>query len=234
MIGGESDKMRDFLIANAVPVIAGIAVLELILTVLLAVCFGKKKSVTVLLMALIALGLTFDAAVMALGSVMPEGLLSVLSRVRFIGHGILIPLNIALCGCVLDWQGTKKQTVLWIITAVVCVLGAASGIARQTELRELGGIVRYASAGAPLWAEKINRVLSFGTVLPLLAAGIGVIIKKKNPCIFLAAFLMFVFSALGPATGNADLIFLISMFGELLMVLFFLLHAKTAVRDGDA
>lgn len=218
--------MRDILITYCAPIITVVAVLELLVTVLLFADFAKKKSPAVLLMALIALGLTFDGAVMALGSVLPAGVLEPLSRVRYIAHGLLIPLNIALCGYVLDWEGTKKQTVLWIITAVICVLGAVSGFARQMELRELGGILRYASAGSPAWAEKINRVLSFGTVLPLLAAGVGVIIRKKNPCIFLAAFLMFTFSAIGPATGNADLIFLISMFGELLMVFFFLLHEK--------
>ena len=219
--------MREVLIAGAEPIAAVIAVLELILTVLLAADYAKKKSPAVLLMALVALGLTFDGAVMALGAVLPAGLLAGLSRARFVCHGLLIPLMIAVCGYVLGWGGTKKQTVLWCITAAVCVLGAASGFARQAELRELGGVIRYASAGAPVWAEKINRVLSFGTVLPLLAAGVCVFIRKKNPCIFLAAFLMFAFSALGPATGNADLIFLISMFGELFMVFFFLLHEKT-------
>ena len=33
--------------------------------------------------------------------------------------------------------------------------------------------------------------------------------------------MMFVFSALGPATGNTDFIFLISVIGEWLMVVFF-------------
>ena len=41
---------------------------------------------------------------------------------------------------------------------------------------------------------------------------------------------MFAFSALGPATGNIDLIFLIGMIGEALMVLFSLLHAKKAAK----
>lgn len=39
---------------------------------------------------------------------------------------------------------------------------------------------------------------------------------------------MFFFSALGPATGNFDLIFFISMFGEVGMALFFLLYAGKA------
>lgn len=38
---------------------------------------------------------------------------------------------------------------------------------------------------------------------------------------------MFFFSALGPATGNTDILFLISIFGEVLMILFLILYAVT-------
>ena len=38
---------------------------------------------------------------------------------------------------------------------------------------------------------------------------------------------MFFFSALGPATGNTDFLFLISMLGEVLMILFLILYAVT-------
>ena len=44
--------------------------------------------------------------------------------------------------------------------------------------------------------------------------------------LFLSRFLMFAFSALGPASGSFDLIFFISMFGEVCMVLCLLLYAR--------
>lgn len=224
--------MREFFIANGALLASVIAVAELILTVLLFVLYAKKRKTAILLTALVTLGLTFDAAVMALGTVIPEGLLPVLSRIRFVSHGLLVPLNIALCGYALRWEGTKKMTVLWVITAVICVLGAASGFGRVLELREFAGMLRHvASDATPVWADKINRMLSFGTVLPLIAAGVAVIIREKNPCIFLGGLLMFVFAALGPATGNTDLIFLISMIGELLMAVFFLLFALTFYKN---
>ena len=50
--------------------------------------------------------------------------------------------------------------------------------------------------------------------------------KQKTPHLFLSGFLMFAFSALGPATGNFDHIFFITMIGEVLMVLFFWFYAK--------
>ena len=76
----------------------------------------------------------------------------------------------------------------------------------------------------------IESILSFGTILPLLAFGVAAVIRKKGPFVLLGGLMMFVFSALGPATGNTDLIFYISMFGELLMVLFLLLYAKKEAK----
>jgi len=64
-------------------------------------------------------------------------------------------------------------------------------------------------------------VLSFSYIRGLLS-----IVRFYWFSSFLAGFLMFAFSALGPATGNFDLIFYISMFGEICMALFFLLYAK--------
>lgn len=224
--------MRDFFIQNGAVITAALAIVECIITVLLFADAAKKKSIPVLLMALITLGLTIDAGVMALGSVIPEGILPVCSRIRFVAHGLLVPLNLALCGYALRWEGTKKLAVVWVITAIICVLGAASGFARVLELREFAGIVRHAAGDStPVWADKINRLLSFGTVLPLIAAGVAVIVKEKNPWLFLSGLLMFVFAALGPATGNTDLIFLISMFGEVLMAACFFIYAKTALRE---
>ena len=67
----------------------------------------------------------------------------------------------------------------------------------------------------------IESILSFGTILPLLAFGVAAIIRKKRPFVLPGGLMMFVFSALGPATGNTDFIFLISVIGEWLMVVFF-------------
>ena len=108
---------------------------------------------------------------------------------------------------------------------------ADRGACTVLELREIAGVKRYASGEAtPKWADLISQVLSFGTVIPMILAGIIVWIKQKNPHLFLSGFLMFAFSALGPATGNTDLIFFISMFGELLMVFFLWLCARKTAR----
>jgi len=91
----------------------------------------------------------------------------------------------------------------------------------------IAGVTQFkASDATPAWASLISSILSFGTVIPMMIVGIIVWIKQKTPHLFLSGFFMFVFSAIGPATGNADLIFYISMFGELLLVFFLYLYSK--------
>lgn len=218
--------MRDFLINFCPVIIAAIAVSEAVLTVLLFMIYVKKQQSIALIMAIVGAGLLFDAFVMGLGAFMPEGILRVLNRVRYVSHGLLIPMNIAICGYGMRWFDIKLK-IVWSITAVLCILGCVAGSCRVLELRDFAGIIRYVAADTtPVWADKINRIISYGTVIPIILVGIYVWIKERTPTFFLAGALMFVFAMLGPITGNIDLIFLISMFGEVLMLLFFYLYAK--------
>ena len=111
------------------------------------------------------------------------------------------------------------------------VAGFAQAIAIDLEMKTLGNVIRHVSAEtSPAWAEAISSLLSFGTVIPVMIIGIYVWKKEKTPHLFLSGFLMFAFSALGPATGNFDLIFFISMIGEVFMVLFFYLFALVMTK----
>ena len=218
--------MRDLLWNNGPVIAAVLAVLELVIALLLLKRYGTEKKVLRLLMALVSFGLFYDAAVLALGSFLPEAVLKPLSQLRFVFHGTLIPLLLPLCAEALAWK-KKAKTAVWIVTALLMTGGLLSGILTKLEPSQAAGITRYLSGeGTPALAERFTRILSYGTVVPLIAAGIVIWVKKKDPCLFLAGFLMFAFSALGPATGNFDLIFLIGMFGEVLMVLFFLLYGR--------
>lgn len=189
--------------------------------------YTKGKNILHLLSGAITVGLFYDALILALGTVLREGpVLMGLSQVRFVSHGALIPLIFLICDYALDLKGIPMKAV-WIFTGILIVLGIAEGFAVQLELRTVAGICRYASGeGTPGWADAISGLLSYGTVVPLMIVGIVVWAKQKTPRLFLAGFLMFAFSALGPATGNFDLIFYISMYGEVLMVLFFYLYAQ--------
>ncbi len=216
--------MRTLLLSICKPAIMVIALVELVMTIVLFKKYAKDKKPIALCMALITVGLLIDASVIALGGFIDVTKFALLSRCRFIAHGALIPLLFPICGYSLK-ANNKVMKVVWVFTAVIMVAGLAEALASVLEVKEMAGVMRYVAGDAtPVWAEKISRLLSFGTVIPLMICGVIVWIKQKNPNIFLSGFLMFAFSALGPATGNADLIFFISMFGEALMILFFILY----------
>ena len=219
--------MREILLRSCPIMLWVIAALEGLFVILALRGWKESRKPLTLLTALVAFGLFYDALILALGGVLREGaLLLTLSRLRFVLHGALIPLLFAICAYALDFNKTWK-TIVWVFTGLLIVLGIAEGFATDLAVQHVAGIVRCTSGeGTPSWAKAVSGVLSYGTVVPLIIAGVIVWVRQKTPALFLAGFLMFAFSALGPATGNTDLIFFISMFGEVCMALFFLLYAK--------
>jgi len=215
--------MKAILFASCVPMLWVITAVELIFTLLLFTNYAKKKNIIYFLSGLICVGLTYDALILALGSVMTAGpLLLGLSRMRYVLHGGLIPLIFLICAYALNFKGFWK-TAAWVFTGVLIVLGIADGCVRTIGATTVAGICRYASVTAPAWAEIVNGALTFGTVIPMMIAGIIVWRKQKTPHLFLSAFLMFLFSGLGAAV--LELMFYISMYGELLMALFLYFYA---------
>ncbi len=222
--------MRDLLIENCSLVIWIIVAIEAILGVSLAAAYKKDKRPVIICMILVDFGLLVDALLINLGGFFDGGLPEPVSRLRFILHGMLIPLLFPICGYSLKLK-RKVMSVIWALTAVVMVLGLAEGMSITLELIQLGDVVRHNSAdSSPAWAETIRSFLSFGTVIPLIIVGIAVWIKQKTPTLFLSGFLMFIFAALGPATGNLDLLFVITMIGEVLMILFFMLYVRSIAK----
>ena len=222
--------MRDLLIENCTLVIWIIVIAEAILGVSLAAAYKKDRRPIIICMILVDFGLLVDALLINLGGFFDGGLPEPVSRLRFILHGMLIPLLFPICGYSLKLK-RKVMSVIWALTAVVMVLGLAEGMSITLELIQLGDVVRHNSAdSSPAWAETIRSFLSFGTVIPLIIVGIAVWIKQKTPTLFLSGFLMFIFAALGPATGNLDLLFVITMIGEVLMILFFMLYVRSIAK----
>lgn len=222
--------MRDLLIENCSLVIWIIVAIEAILGVSLAAAYKKDRRPIIICMILVDVGLLVDALLINLGGFFDGGLPEPVSRLRFILHGMLIPLLFPICGYSLKLK-RKVMSVIWALTAVVMVLGLAEGMSITLELIQIGDVVRHNSAdSSPAWAETIRSFLSFGTVIPLIIVGIAVWIKQKTPTLFLSGFLMFAFAALGPATGNFDLLFVITMIGEVLMILFFMLYVRSIAK----
>lgn len=218
--------MRDLLLNICPAAIWVIIICESIIAVLLLRQWNKNKQTLALLTFFVSAGLILDAVIIGLGSVIQQEVLRTISPARFIAHGVLIPLLFPICGYALDLKKPVMR-VVWILTALLMAAGAAQAFSTVLEPREIAGVVRYtASEDTPKWADMISKLLSFGTVIPMMIVGVIIWGRQKTPSLFLSGFLMFVFSALGPATGNIDLIFFISMFGELFMVLFLYLYAK--------
>ncbi len=224
--------MREMLLAACPILLWVIVAVHVVFMGMMFPKFKKTGNMLYLLSGLITFGLFYDALILALGGVMTEGpVLMTLSRVRFVSHGALIPLIFAICAYALDLKKIALK-IVWIFTGILVVLGIAEGFAVELVVKNVANIVRYASGdGTPAWADAVSGVLSYGTVVPLMIVGIIVWIKQKTPTLFLSGFLMFLFSALGPATGNFDLIFFISMFGEVLMALYFYLYAQKKQKN---
>lgn len=216
--------MRDLLMASCMPALWIISAIHIVFMVLLFSRFAKTKNILFLLSGILTVGLFYDAMILALGSVLREGaLLMGLSRLRYVLHGMLIPLIFALCAYALNAKDFWLKAV-WVLTGVLMILGIADGCVRTIGVETVAGITRYASVSAPAWAEIVNSLLTFGTVIPLMIVGIVVWKKQKTPRLFLAGFLMFAFSGLGAAC--LELTFYISMYGEVLMALFFYLYCR--------
>ena len=220
--------MRAFLIANGPYVVGILLLIEALVLIGLIRAYHRSKAPIALCMSLVTAGLIYDGAVILLGKMLPGSVLQVLSMGRFLFHGLCMPLLLMISVYTLGWKGSAVK-IFWIIAGLLMAAGAAAGLLTQLETVDFAGFLRCAASDStPKWADSYLTVLSVAMVIPLLIAGVILMLRKKGPFLFLSGFFMFAFSALGPATGNTDLIFLIGMIGEALMVLFFLLHANRA------
>lgn len=224
--------MRDFLIENGQLIAVAVAGVEALLMVILLILFCAKKKAAIFLMFLIALGITFDAAVTAFGTSFSDTLLDVLSKGRYVAHGLLLPLTVTVCAYVLNWEYSIGMKISWFLSIVLGAGGGAAGWFRETKLTSFASITRYAPTDtSPEWAEMVGKYLPIAMVVLLILTGLVTVIRKKNPCILLGGLCMLGFSLLGPITHNTDLIFLISMFGEVLLLFFYMLYAATGFKE---
>ena len=167
--------MHDVLI-SALPVLLPVlTLLNLLLLVLLDKAYrsNTRKKIT-FCMTLVSFGLCYDALILSLGIVLKEGaLLKILSQLRFVSHGFLIPLLLPICAYALKWKpaGMKK---IWVVTLVLMLLGLAAGFLVKLSPITLGSSLRYASDKelTPGFVTAIENLLSYAPVIVLIAAGI--------------------------------------------------------------
>ncbi|MBQ9036932.1 MAG: hypothetical protein IJ115_05740 [Erysipelotrichaceae bacterium] len=220
--------MREFILNYGKYITYGLAAFDLLMTLAILATGRKETKSLALIMGIVGLGLVYDCVVVAIGSLLKgSDLLVILSKGRYILHGIMVPLMFPISLYAL--QPTKQGKIMtWIITLFLLGGGIAAGIFTQLESVEIAGLFRYtASSATPKWASILDRIMTVGGVIILIGAGVIVLKQQKNIALLLSGVFMLVFSALAPITGNLDLNFLIGMVGEALMLLFFMLHVKT-------
>ena len=191
--------------------------------------FQKNTSHKIpLMMAAITFGLLYDAFILALGTFLGDSpLLKTLSYPRYILHGCLIPLMLVICVEALEANKTIVRAV-GVITAVLMIAGAVAGCKVSLKALDFAGVTRFVTDNdkSPKWAGMLLNLLSIVPTLILIVCGIVLWKKKGKKELTLSGLLMFVFSAIAPATGAMEMNFLFSMFGEVGMVLYFWLFAK--------
>ena len=104
------------------------------------------------------------------------------------------------------------------------------GNVRDTKMKieeEFGKIKRCGMHDdTPGWVSSIDTMMNIGSVIYMMIAGLILIIVNRVFLYFLAGFFMLIFSAIGPASGNSDLNFLLSVYGEILMMIFLFVFFK--------
>jgi hypothetical protein len=168
------------------------------------------------LLAVIAVALFWDNAIIAAGSTIGTGdLLIGLSVPRYVAHAVLTPLLILV---VFGIAALRRRPWVWVLTGLLIAAGVYFEIIRlHLEPRTYADTLRYVNtAGMPLPAIMTDLVL----------IGIGVILwrRDKLPWLFLGAVAMFVAAGAGfnaPWLGNL---------GELVLIGAILLTAAKRKR----
>ena len=115
---------RTFLLDYGLICIWVISLLELLLTGFLFIDYKAKRDPAILWMALLGVGLCYDAAIIGLGGMILPPVLPMFSRVRFVLHGLLLPLNLVICAYSLPFY-RKPRIATWVLTGILMALGAA-------------------------------------------------------------------------------------------------------------
>ena len=210
--------------ATSVWIVSGIELLLLIYGIYKSI---KTKSLFVILVTIITFGLLYDAFITSLGTITSASNMIVLSKIRFILHGVLVPLLLIISTLVIKLK-KAINIALYISTGIFIILGLISAFLSKYIVIDLANISRL-TIDKELTNKFINTIptiLNIVSIIPLLILGIIVVIKEKNPYLLLSSGLMFLFSAIGPILGLSDFIFLLSMFGEICLVLFALLYCN--------
>ena len=216
--------MREYLLD--IPTIIIAICIYIIISKLTISAFLLKKEIILILLLIEIIGLIYDGIIILLGFSMSDNVLRFFNRLRFIFHGLLVPLLVVFCGYALNLSEMKFYINL-IIAVILSILGVILGIIANLEINE-GELIKRCtfSKDDSRTVKMLFTLMNIGCVIYMIVVGIILYVKNKDYLFFLSGFFMFVFSAIGPATGNSDLNYLLSMYGEVLMIIFLYLFFR--------
>ncbi|ORX83062.1 hypothetical protein BCR32DRAFT_278372 [Anaeromyces robustus] len=201
----------------------------------------QHKKFYMYIIAFLALGLSYDALIIALGGILKLDTIKTqtfqtISLIRYILHGIIIPFHFVICEEVLKPKKKIWFPIILCITIIVAIIGFIQGIYTQLELAFAYNIYRYASSSSnPRWVIILFLFITIFPMIPLLITGFIVYRKRKNPHIFLSAFFMFAFAWIAEALRSLkEIKFFISMIGELLMCVFFYIYINKDIKEQES
>ena len=206
----------------------------IVATVVYALIFGlsireyfKMKRLVFILLMIECVGFIYDSIIMLIGKELSDDSLKGTNIVRYILHGILVPTLIAFTGYALQFRRDKLY-INWVVTIICIILGLAAAICTKMSMEDEFGKLKRCGIDddTPGWVSPIDTVMNIGSVIYMLIAGIILIVVKRDFFYFLSGLLMLIFSAIGPASGNSDLNFLLSVYGEVLMIIFLFVFFK--------
>ena len=115
-----------------------------------------------------------------------------------------------------------------MVTIICTILGLLAAISTKMKIEEEFGKIKRCGMhdDTPGWVSSIDTMMNIGSVIYMMIAGLILIIVNRVFLYFLAGFFMLIFSAIGPASGNSDLNFLLSVYGEILMMIFLFVFFK--------
>ena len=219
-----SEATANLLQRSAIPAFWVVACVLILFMVLMFNTYKKTNEKLFLLVGAFAFGLFYEAFVLALGSTLGEGLLIlILTRVRYILYGILVPVLLLVSAFALDLQG-KWLKAAWISAGIFMLLGVVGGSVVDLTPKTDEELFRYAVVSPAIWETVVHCVVYFGTALVLLGTGVAIWVKWETPRLLIAGLLMLACVAASVFLRDAGVF--VSVFGQIMVLLFLYLYAR--------
>ena len=162
---------------------------------------------------------------------MTENILLFFNKLRFIFHGLIVPILILFSAYALHLEECFFYCNI-ITNIIISIYGIIIGYICKLEIVENHVLKRCTFSSNEHKFVIISFILmNIGCVIYMIIAGIILLVKQREYYFFLSGLFRLIFSAIGPILGKSDLDYLISMYGEVLMIVFLYLFFQKKVKE---